>query len=100
MLVEKAIQAEALKCFCSYSAGTSFGYAVQDISKTWAALAETANLTPIANQLSVFNLLDFERKQFFLSSKWEQGFASREQSHHRLQRKDPVNNKADVENGE
>lgn len=55
------------------------------------ALVDAANLDPLSNLASPYNLFDLKKKNFFVLNKREKGFASYEQSHHLLHAKGAVN---------
>lgn len=81
---EKAIQAKDLNFTRSYSLGTLLDYTVQRTLKAWMALAEAANLAPLAKLVSPYISFDSEMTIILALSKWLQGVAPREQLHHLL----------------
>lgn len=78
VMIEKAIQKQALKCTRLFITETLNSFTFQKISKAWKALAKTANLAPLANLVSLYVLFDLEKKQYIVLSKREQGVAPRE----------------------
>lgn len=64
-MVEESYQGKALKHSCYYSTRTAIGYTVQKIWKALSALAEAANIAPLAN-LVISTFFSILKRIYFL----------------------------------
>lgn len=68
-MIKNAVEEKALKCTCSYSTKTLFGYTLQKVSKAWTVVVDAVNLFLLAKLVSPYILFDLKKKLFFVLSK-------------------------------